>query len=173
MFCRTTSLISSEIDPIPRGRLQLRRSRHALSGEQPPQVRRHADVRRAATSTTARASTSTAISPGGRRRTSARRSATTTTRSSCRKAISRPGSCGSASTSCSRRDFAREPRAVRQRLALGGRQRAAALDPRAGARAVLRREPGLNHELEPDLVDREFHTVQTDSTIKMNYTFRF
>ena len=32
---------------------------------------------------------------------------------------------------------------------------------------------GLNHELEPDLVDREFHTAQTDSTIKMNYTFRF
>jgi hypothetical protein len=32
---------------------------------------------------------------------------------------------------------------------------------------------GLENALEPNLVDREFRTLQTDATIKMNYTFRF
>jgi hypothetical protein len=31
----------------------------------------------------------------------------------------------------------------------------------------------LENALEPNLVDREFRTLQTDATIKMNYTFRF
>jgi len=31
---------------------------------------------------------------------------------------------------------------------------------------------GLENQLQPDL-DREFHSVRTDATIKMNYTFRF
>ena len=32
---------------------------------------------------------------------------------------------------------------------------------------------GLENALEPNLVDREFRTLQTDATVKMNYTFRF
>mgnify|MGYP003575937860 CR=1 FL=1 len=32
---------------------------------------------------------------------------------------------------------------------------------------------GLEHALEPNLIDREFRTLQTDATVKMNYTFRF
>ena len=32
---------------------------------------------------------------------------------------------------------------------------------------------GLEHALEPNLIDRDFRTLQTDATIKMNYTFRF
>jgi len=31
----------------------------------------------------------------------------------------------------------------------------------------------LKSKLEPNLVDREFRTLQTDATVKMNYTFRF
>jgi hypothetical protein len=44
--------------------------------------------------------------------------------------------------------------------------------PVAGKELYFVVNQGLEDQLQPDL-EREFHTLQTDATIKMNYTFRF
>jgi hypothetical protein len=45
--------------------------------------------------------------------------------------------------------------------------------PEPGREVYFVVNQGLDHALEPNLVDREFRTLQTDATVKMNYTFRF
>jgi hypothetical protein len=45
--------------------------------------------------------------------------------------------------------------------------------PEAGRELYFVINQGLEEALEANLIDREFRTLQTDATVKMNYTFRF